>query len=62
MQNVLVDSSIVVMCGGRGRRMGKTTQKKPKSLVKLKGKSILEWKLELYSMQYYKNIILFKFF
>lgn len=58
MKKKLVDSTIVVMCGGRGRRMGKTTQKIPKSLVKLKGKSILEWKLEHYTMQSYKNFIL----
>lgn len=50
--------SIIVMCGGRGHRLGKLTDEIPKPLIELDGKTILEWKLEHYETQSYENFIL----
>ena len=52
------EASIAIMCGGRGRRLGNLTKEIPKPLVKLNGKTILEWKLEHYANQsYFDNIL-----
>jgi bifunctional UDP-N-acetylglucosamine pyrophosphorylase/glucosamine-1-phosphate N-acetyltransferase len=37
---------VVILAGGKGTRMGKITQNTPKPLVKLNGKTLLEYKLE----------------
>jgi len=55
---MLADTSIVVMCGGKGSRMGELTKDIPKPLIEVYNKPILDWKLEHYSAQNYKNFIL----
>lgn len=52
------EATIAIMCGGRGRRLGKLTEERPKPLVELNGKTILEWKLEHYGSRTLKNTIL----
>ncbi len=44
------------MCGGRGSRMGRLTSKIPKPLIEINNKPILEYKINNYYKQKYKNI------
>jgi len=46
------------MCGGKGRRLGKIGEMSPKALIKIKNKTILEWKLHHYLKQGFKDIII----
>ena len=48
---------ILVMCGGRGKRLGELTENVPKPLVKINNRSILEWKIDQYLLQGYKDFI-----
>ena len=50
-------TKIILLCGGRGARLGKITETVPKPLVKVKGKSILEHKINNYLKQGYDNYI-----
>ncbi len=50
-------TKIVVLCGGKGKRLGKITKKIPKPLVKVGKKSIMEHKLNYYSKQGFKDYI-----
>ncbi len=52
------ETSIVVMCGGKGSRLGELTKDIPKPLVEVHDKPILDWKLEHYFVQNYKNLVL----
>ena len=45
------------MCGGRGKRLGKLTEKIPKPLVKVNDQIILNVKLEQYLKQGFKDFI-----
>lgn len=48
---------ILIMCGGRGKRLGKFTETMPKPLVKITDKSLLEFKLEEYLRQGFREFI-----
>jgi glucose-1-phosphate cytidylyltransferase len=48
---------ILVMCGGRGRRLGTLTDRVPKPLVCLNGKTILELKIDEYLRQGCRDFI-----
>ena len=49
---------ILVMCGGRGRRLGKLTEIVPKPLIKINAeRTILEVKIEEYILQGHKEMI-----
>lgn len=48
---------VAILCGGRGKRLGKITKKIPKPLVRLEKKTILEHKVDYYSKQGIKNYI-----
>ncbi|MBD3306018.1 NTP transferase domain-containing protein [candidate division KSB3 bacterium] len=48
---------ILIMCGGRGKRLGKFTETLPKPLVKITEKSLLEFKLEEYLRQGFHEFI-----
>ena len=50
-------TKIVVLCGGKGKRLGKITKKIPKPLVKVGKQSIMEHKLNYYSKQGFKDYI-----
>ena len=45
------------MCGGRGSRMGNLTKSRPKPLVKVAGRPLLEYKLREYKSQGFNNFI-----
>ena len=49
---------IVVMCGGRGTRLGKRTESIPKVLTELHGKPILDHKMNSYLEQGYDDFVL----
>lgn len=54
----MMKCKILVMCGGRGRRLGKLTKIVPKPLVKINTeKTILEVKIEEYILQGHKEMI-----
>ena len=55
---MLSNTSIVVMCGGKGSRLGNLSEDTPKPLVKIHDKTILDWKLEHYANQGYYNCVL----
>ncbi|MCH2123747.1 MAG: nucleotidyltransferase family protein [Pirellulaceae bacterium] len=42
---------IAIMCGGRGKRLGRLTEMVPKPLVELNGQTILERKIEAFVQQ-----------
>ncbi len=48
----------MIMCGGRGKRLGHLTDELPKPLIKLNNKTILEIKLDEYISQGFKDIII----
>ena len=48
---------ILVMCGGRGKRLNKLTEKTPKPLVRFQGRTILEFKIEQYVGQGFDDFI-----
>tara|TARA_Y100001970_G_C14011704_1_gene738781 strand:+ start:248 stop:961 length:714 start_codon:yes stop_codon:yes gene_type:complete len=41
---------IIILCGGRGKRLGKLSRKIPKALVKVGNKSLLKLKLNFYRL------------
>ena len=46
---MLIESEkIVIMCGGKGSRMGDITSDVPKPLIEINGKTVLEYKLDNY--------------
>ena len=55
MKKIFKNHSIIIMCGGRGSRMGRLTKLKP--LIEINNKPILEYKINNYFKQKYKNII-----
>ena len=48
----------IILCGGLSTRLGKTTQKLPKILLKIGGRTVLEWQLELLSSAGVNEVIL----
>jgi glucose-1-phosphate cytidylyltransferase len=49
---------IIIMCGGKGRRLGKLTKMTPKPLIKVTNKTILELKINHYIQKGFKEFIL----
>ena len=49
---------MIIVCGGRGKRMGKITNKIPKPLIKVGNKTIIEHKISYYKSQGIKNFVL----
>ena len=49
---------ILIMCGGRGKRMGPVSNGLPKPLMKIQSRTILEHKINSYYNQGYRNFIL----
>jgi NDP-sugar pyrophosphorylase family protein len=48
---------LVILCGGRGRRLNPVTESIPKALVPVRGKAIVEHVIDVYSSGGVKNII-----
>lgn len=48
---------ILIMCGGRGKRLGTMTKKVPKPLVKIDNRTILDLKIEQYQYQGFRNFV-----
>ena len=57
MKNILSNTKILILCGGRGQRLGNITKKIPKPLVKVGKKVILEQKINYYTKQGIKDYI-----
>tara|TARA_B100001093_G_C26679059_1_gene949613 strand:+ start:65 stop:787 length:723 start_codon:yes stop_codon:yes gene_type:complete len=43
-----IENSMIILCGGRGKRMGELTKKVPKPMLKVGKKTIIEHKLQYY--------------
>jgi NDP-sugar pyrophosphorylase family protein len=50
-------AKILIMCGGRGKRLNKLTESTPKSLVQFRGRTILDFKIEQYVAQGFRDLI-----
>ena len=48
---------MIILCGGRGRRMGKITNNIPKPLIKIRNRPIIEHKIRYYKSQGLNNFI-----
>ena len=48
MQLNLLKHKVIIICGGKGKRLGHTTKQTPKPLVKVGKFSIIEHKLNYY--------------
>ena len=57
MQSSSIKSKVIILCGGRGKRLGKITNEIPKPLIKIGKLSIIEHKLKYYKKQGLKNFI-----
>ena len=57
MRTELTGHKIVIVCGGRGKRLGNITKKIPKPLVKVGGLTIIEHKLNFYKKQGLKDFV-----
>ena len=51
-------NSILIMCGGRGSRMGDMTSQLPKPLIEINGKTVLEHKLNNYIRQGFEDFVI----
>ena len=50
-------NKMIIVCGGRGKRMGKITTSIPKPLIKIGNVPIIEHKLRYYKSQGLSNFI-----
>ena len=48
---------MIILCGGRGKRMGKITNNIPKPLIKIRNKPIIDHKIRYYKSQGLNNFI-----
>ena len=54
---VIQKMKILIMCGGRGQRLGSVTDRIPKPLVKIDDRTILEHKIDQYRSQGFRDFI-----
>jgi len=57
MKNKKIKNKMIIVCGGRGKRMGKITNNLPKPLIKVGKNPIIEHKIKYYSNQGIDKII-----
>ena len=57
MQSNLLTPKVIILCGGRGRRLGNITNKIPKPLVKVGNIPLIEHKLNYYRRQGLKDFV-----
>ncbi len=53
----MTDNKIIILCGGRGKRMGKITKSIPKPMVKIGNSTIIDHKINYYKSQGINNFI-----
>ena len=51
MNSKMPEKKIVIVCGGKGKRLGKITKTRPKPLIKIGNKTIIEHKINYYKSQ-----------
>jgi len=51
-----IDTKILILCGGKGKRLGKYTKKIPKPLIKVGKIPIIQHKISYYKKQGFQNI------
>ena len=51
MNSKKIKNKMIILCGGRGKRMGNLTNKMPKPLIQVAYKPIIEHKLNYYKSQ-----------
>tara|TARA_X000001036_G_scaffold347795_1_gene328031 strand:- start:727 stop:1446 length:720 start_codon:yes stop_codon:yes gene_type:complete len=51
MKKNKLKNPMIILCGGRGKRMGKITKKIPKPLIKIGNKPIIEHKIKYYQSE-----------
>tara|TARA_X000001036_G_scaffold374921_1_gene363526 strand:+ start:24 stop:737 length:714 start_codon:yes stop_codon:yes gene_type:complete len=51
MKNKNIKNPMIILCGGRGTRMGKITKKIPKPMIKIGKKPIIEHKIRYYQSE-----------
>ena len=47
----MIKNKIIILCGGRGKRMGKITKNIPKPMVRVGNSTIIEHKIKYYRSQ-----------
>ena len=47
----MIKNKIIILCGGRGKRMGKITKNIPKPMVRIGNTTIIEHKIKYYRSQ-----------
>lgn len=52
-----INNPMIILCGGRGKRMGKLTSNIPKPMIKIGGKPIIQQKINYYQSQGVNNFI-----
>ena len=57
MQLNLLKHKVIIICGGKGKRLGNITKQTPKPLVKVGKFSIIEHKLNYYRKQGLKDFV-----
>tara|TARA_Y100001970_G_scaffold291827_1_gene430526 strand:+ start:1151 stop:1879 length:729 start_codon:yes stop_codon:yes gene_type:complete len=55
MKKFLKRFSMIILCGGRGKRLGEITKRIPKPMVKIGGKPIIQHKISYYISQGIEN-------
>lgn len=55
-------TSLVILCGGKGSRLGKITKKTPKPLIEINGKPFIEHLINFYQRYDFENIFLVGFY
>ena len=51
MQKKINKNPMIILCGGKGKRMGEITKKIPKPLLKVGKKTIIEHKIKYYQIK-----------
>ena len=51
MKKNKIQNPMIIVCGGRGKRMGKITKNVPKPMIKIGNKPLIEHKIKYYETQ-----------
>ena len=53
----MIKNKIIILCGGRGKRMGKITKNIPKPMVRIGNSTIIEHKIKYYRSQEFMTLL-----